>query len=448
MMKTGENSKETELSESILESSSKDYLLPKRSSLSPDYILVFKNPRYQSHECPLINSLKAISFDPVLSFSSMFCLKEDEHSIIKESLKLVLDSKYEISQNPSLFQEILMKTVMKLLQEHLGLQVKASLSADKDEIFLLLTAPDENLIIQGDLTDYKLQLSSEFLNISPEDSKDFEKVLPFAPLEKDLLEKYPSAYAKYDINGNPDITGKLFRYPDRISLLKSMLSDTFSMTDLYRSGMLHKEFPVHTARALLDLQQTWSVFSYLLKPQPLDKVRDYFGSEVAFYFTFLEFYQNFLRILSVLGVIFFILIVSNGDLMTKSDYISCCLMIFTVLQGLWSTFFNQLWIRKENFSAWKWGVTVLALPTEQRPKFRGEKKLDEVSGKFKKIYSPRGLEKYARIMGYGFILFCVFLVAAALAAVFLFKNKYHWGVYFAGVLTGVQIKAFNYVRKN
>ena len=50
----------------------------------------------------------------------------------------------------------------------------------------------------------------------------------------------------------------------------------------------------------------WSAFSKILKFQPLDAVRDYFGVKVALYFAWLGFYTNMLIFPSVVGVICFL----------------------------------------------------------------------------------------------------------------------------------------------
>ena len=50
----------------------------------------------------------------------------------------------------------------------------------------------------------------------------------------------------------------------------------------------------------------WASFKKILKFQPLDAVRDYFGVKVALYFAWLGFYTNLLIVPSIVGVICFI----------------------------------------------------------------------------------------------------------------------------------------------
>ena len=50
----------------------------------------------------------------------------------------------------------------------------------------------------------------------------------------------------------------------------------------------------------------WAALKKILKFQPLDDVRDYFGVKVALYFAWLGFYTNLLIVPSFVGVICFI----------------------------------------------------------------------------------------------------------------------------------------------
>ena len=54
------------------------------------------------------------------------------------------------------------------------------------------------------------------------------------------------------------------------------------------------------------LLKEWASLKKLLKLQPLDAVRDYFGVKVAMYFAWLGFYTNMLVFPAVIGLIVFI----------------------------------------------------------------------------------------------------------------------------------------------
>jgi len=52
------------------------------------------------------------------------------------------------------------------------------------------------------------------------------------------------------------------------------------------------------------LTKEWSLS--FTKPQPLDRIREYFGEKVALYFAFLGFYTSWLWSASIVGIIVFI----------------------------------------------------------------------------------------------------------------------------------------------
>ena len=49
------------------------------------------------------------------------------------------------------------------------------------------------------------------------------------------------------------------------------------------------------------LHQNWAQYKNIMRPQPLDRIRDYFGEKVALYFTFIGFYTKWLILFSLVG---------------------------------------------------------------------------------------------------------------------------------------------------
>ena len=423
-----------------------------------DYVLVFTNPidtsLYTSSK--LIKKLDQSTIES--EFLSMFSIDEKE-LILKQSLESLKEKMIERSVDMTLkdLSEIVISSVFRILQEHLGLLIKPFLSADQDQIFILIQASEHNLKVQADLIDYKLQLTEETAGIDKfKDKKNFQRVLPYAPFEKSnggrshgfkpLNPDSEKLYQRYGAEGQPSLEGELFKMNDRIRIVKSMLNDTFRFGSLYSKKILELEFPLHSTPSLNELKLQWASFSCLLHPQPIEKIRDYFGEEVSLYFAWLEFYSKWLCIPSLFGIIIMILLWIGGGF-ENTDYTSGCLMGYSIILALSSTVLDQLWIRKENTYAWKWGLSNFEDNQEQRTEYRGEQKIDEVSGKLKKIYKPRGLEKYVWLMGYGVIIFFIALVIAAITAIFLFRDRtrYAWGATAAGVLNALQIKFMNFV---
>lgn len=432
---------ETELSHSNASNRKAEEKLLSSSQTSgdrPDYILVFCNP-YNLQDCQIISSLKE-SAESGNKFNQIFCINEESSDVLQDSLRRLENLKSEFKDLPRKeFMVVVIKSLLKLIQEHLGLYVKAYKSADGTEIFVHLRSTLHNLIVQADLKDYKIQVSNDIAGVNFEsDIPAYQSVLPYAPVEKNLLDHSEKFYSTYDPEGNSDPSGSVFKETDRIRLVKSMLTDTFFFSELKTNGILKKDFPLHNPKTLLILQQTWASLKLIHKTQPFDLIKNYFGEEICIYFKYLNFLSKFLMFLSALGLIFFILITSYSE----TDYIGWCLIVYSVIQALATTIFNQFWMREESYLAWQWGVVNLKLTEEQRPEYKGELKTDEVTGKYKKIYKPRGLRKYMNAIGYGTILFGAGLVVAGITPIFILKSSYGWGAYVGGIINAIQIKVF------
>jgi hypothetical protein len=62
------------------------------------------------------------------------------------------------------------------------------------------------------------------------------------------------------------------------------------------------------------LYSEWASFTKMLKFQPLDAVRDYYGVKIGLYFAWLGFYTNLLILPSIVGVLVFLYgIISMGN---------------------------------------------------------------------------------------------------------------------------------------
>lgn len=423
-----------------------------------DYVLVFRNPfDVGSYTASKLNK-KMLSKKVEHKFLHLFHLSDDD-PIIEQSLISIR----QLCENSSTvllkdLSKIVIDVIIQILQANLGLLVKPYLSGDKDQIFVLIKASDHNLKVQADLIDYKVQFNEEAAEVSKDPVLNFQKVLPYAPFEKSeggrcknkkISQKRDSEklYRTYDSEGNPVSEGEFFRFNDRIRIVHSMLKSTMELGQLISLGILQAEFPLHSSPSLNELKRNWASFGKIFKSQPIEKIRNYFGEEVSLYFSWLGFYSKWLCIPSFFGTIIYIVIYATGGYDFHNSTVSICLMLFSLLLSISSTFLEQLWLRKENTLAWEWGVSGLEDNDDQRPEFRGKPGIDEISGKRKKIYVPKGFEKYARFMGYWIILFFVGIVIAAITAIFLFRDrtKYAWGPTVAGIANAIQIKVLNYV---
>ena len=425
---------------------------------SEDYVMVLANP-FDTLDFKVKRFSKKIPKQKLVkTFLRLFRVNKQD-KIMKgfiNDINFLKETSTEITEKE--VAQIAVRAILKLLQEYLGFLIVPVLSSDKDQIFISIKGCKHNLKVHADLIDYKLQFNLDAVGISKDSRLPYQKVLPYGPFEKskggrsgDMMSSLgispEKLYQRYDYLGNPSETGEFFRPNDRIRIVYSMLVSTFEMGELTNFKLLDGDFPLHFEPHLRELKDQWASLKMFFKPQPLDKIRHYYGEKITLYFAWLEFYVYWLCFPSFFGFALGSIIYFAGGIY-EDDISSICLLLFASLLGISTTFMDQFWIRRENILAWHWGLSDFEKTEEQRPEHKGKYKKDEVSGKMKKMHTPLGLEKYASLMGYGVIIFFLGLVIATLVAIFTFRNqgndKLH--EYLPGILNAIQIKILNYLK--
>ncbi|XP_065837575.1 anoctamin-4-like isoform X2 [Oscarella lobularis] len=181
-------------------------------------------------------------------------------------------------------------------------------------------------------------------------------------------------------------------------------------------------YPLHSGRAVLNeeendqendrsrLRASWGRWGAMFKTQPLDHIRAYFGEKVGIYFCWLGFYTQWLIPVTIIGLIAFLIGLSNLNSPPADQYCnetsffmcppcdtSCdfyylnetCYyakaaslfdntftVIFTVIMCLWSIFFLEFWKRREVSLAVRWDVYGFE-DLEERPRAAFEARAKE-----------------------------------------------------------------------
>lgn len=161
-------------------------------------------------------------------------------------------------------------------------------------------------------------------------------------------------------------------------------------------GVIVDTVALHDQQQLQELSQAWYVGNQLT--QPLDSVHSYFGSSLAFYFSFLDFYTWSLLPPAVLGL--FIAYFSgevqqemvesvsgaDPDAEASSSGISGH-MVQAVFSMLWSTVVMELWKRRSASLSYRWGTLHLAERfAEPRPGFYGNLGVNPVTGRVEPLF--------------------------------------------------------------
>ncbi|KAM3609269.1 uncharacterized protein V6R79_012080 [Siganus canaliculatus] len=168
---------------------------------------------------------------------------------------------------------------------------------------------------------------------------------------------------------------------------------------LGKAGVIVDTFPLHNQDKLKDLSEAWYSGNQLA--QPLESINGYFGSSVAFYFSFLDFYTWSLLPPALLGLS--ILYFSGGAQREMEDSVSGSQvtyeeeddsgvtisghMIQAVFSMIWSTVFMEMWKRRSAVLSYRWGTLHLAERfAEPRPGFHGDIGVNPVTGRVEPLF--------------------------------------------------------------
>jgi len=326
--------------------------------------------------------------------------------------------------------------------EKAKLAVKAYRSSDATKMFLIVGITEENLRYWADERDTDLEINPI------EAVKDGRKRgFPLARrtrLENEMEEEghtldidlWEHLYCQY----NPRANSQIYRHHPRIGndpTISTIFDEKSRLRIIYESIIsdgndggaevtiqeyikndnhpLKAVFPLHNQSQLDEFESTW-IRNWKLSDLmwcPLDKIRNYFGEPVAFYFGFLSFYLRWLIAPSIVGLIFFIEQLAVGEPSSPGIQIMSFFIIF------WNVAFVDFWIRQEGYYRLQWGMTKFQQKAVARPEFRGEWRHDAVTGLWTEQFSF--LKRAIRITSTFFVigLFLVGCVAVVIKILLL-----------------------------
>ncbi|KAJ5079370.1 ngep-related [Anaeramoeba ignava] len=178
----------------------------------------------------------------------------------------------------------------------------------------------------------------------------------------------------------------------------------------YMSGY----FGLHNTKERTDLYASWTkrpseLFQF---KQPENKIRDYFGEEISYYFAFLGFYSKWLIFPSVLGLVFTIAKYTNEKFKKSYGYVSLAYCLFN---ALWVTFFIEFWKRRIMTLAFRWDLLDLNTVDETpRPQFKGKTRKSPITGSIERYY-PEWKRKIKYLFTYSIVL--IMMAAAAACSI-------------------------------
>eukprot|EP00735_Rhodelphis_limneticus_P011287 TRINITY_DN4372_c0_g1::TRINITY_DN4372_c0_g1_i1::g.21188::m.21188 TRINITY_DN4372_c0_g1::TRINITY_DN4372_c0_g1_i1::g.21188 ORF type:complete len:745 (-),score=274.36,sp/Q14AT5/ANO7_MOUSE/28.48/9e-67,Anoctamin/PF04547.7/1.1e-130,DUF221/PF02714.10/0.0029,DUF221/PF02714.10/2.4e+03 TRINITY_DN4372_c0_g1_i1:308-2542(-) len=303
-------------------------------------------------------------------------------------------------------------------------------SRDGDELFLMIGASDEMM----EETAEELEI---LVPLIPERPGEDAGQAPFMRKSKHMFMNY-----------SPDPSRFLFRSKDklRIILHKLELSEELGgcgidIDKYLRHDWMNAFFPLHT------VERQWLVDNWAMNwrdgpKQPLDAIRNYFGSKIALYFAFLGFYTRWLTQPAVVGLALSICQWAYGSY--DENWVIISMAVFT---SVWSIIYLEYWGRENKVLAYRWNVMNFEEEEAQRPAFQGELRPSPITGKPVLFYDP-GQRNVKQVITYSIVMFFVMCLAVVMTSILILKNSSNEGLSFsAGILNGIIIAVFNAIYK-
>lgn len=306
------------------------------------------------------------------------------------------------------------ETVIKNLQ-NCGLHIFCHYSRDRDEIFCKIGATAQQLRNTAARLKYKLQLKPEYLNAYAEYRNDFPGRPEHHYSDRRLVAHIYKSHTHEDYPGEDAI----FSTRDKIFLINHIITSRdrdcagVNVGNLVHNKELKAYFPLHEERALHDLGSHKLAFVWM-EPQHADRVRDYFGEKIAFYFLFMSFYWKTLLVPAALGIFFQLV---DWGYHTPNNWTAAPFCIF---MSVWTSLMPHFWRRQEAKFAIAFGTLDMVPEFEPaRPQFYGENRMNPVTAQIEPYYSWR-----ERLMSHIFSVLVimvgfVLLVAYVMAILFL-----------------------------
>ncbi|KAJ5079890.1 ngep-related [Anaeramoeba ignava] len=222
-----------------------------------------------------------------------------------------------------------------------------------------------------------------------------------------------------------------------------------NITKSLHSGVITAYFGLHDhqERNILYSQWTQKFGDRVMFRQPTDKIRDYFGENIAYYFSYLSLYSRWLIVPSIIGIILTILKYSSSSIENKFGYIS---LIYCLFNALWVTLFIEYWKRDSMTIASNWDLLDYKASKESdRPQFKGELRPSPIIPNSQELYYPSWKRKIKYLLSYsisfGMMAFAAFCSIRINWDKLTGKKQSTGKKYGTGIATGVVIFVLDFI---
>ena len=144
-------------------------------------------------------------------------------------------------------------------------------------------------------------------------------------------------------------------------------------------GLIEVVAPLHNQT---ELKKVWDAArSALFVPE--DVLCRYFGTEVALYFAWLNYFTLWLMVPSAVGLLFFLHMQYDVHYAVDNHPY---LPLYSFMVVFWAAAFTAFWRRKSARKVWDWGTDCMETVAEVRPNFHGELRKSRITGQPERFF--------------------------------------------------------------
>jgi hypothetical protein len=309
-----------------------------------------------------------------------------------------------------------------------GLMVSAFYSRDRDEVFVKIGVDGTKLAELAEQSRYPLQMREQYHGAYADFRRDTPGTKDAGFRDRKVMS---SLYAQHPPPDAYEDHTTIFRSVDRIRLIDYCIRSNdkgcagIELGELQYNGYIKQYFPLTEPHQVRELEE-FSVEAFIIGTQ-IDKVRDYCGEKVAFYFQ----WQAFLNSWLIVGCLFSVLLPLLPDLIDQTPN-NKVTPWFCVVVVFWLCAFITAWKRKTVNCALRWGTLQKAEEVEfARPEFHGTKMVSSLTGR-PEIQYPFKERLFKMIQSYAVLAVVMAIMFFGILFIFAVRHMFHssfpfWG---------------------
>jgi hypothetical protein len=223
-----------------------------------------------------------------------------------------------------------------------------------------------------------------------------------------------------------DPKGSVMSSRQRINIILAELQKCLDLDVAGDIGVLRQWYPAHSEMWLRTLREMWADrWSSLNFVQPIDLLKEYFGSQVAFNFAWQGLYCKGLVALSVVAVVVEMFLKMFPPILADVDLINSRVMLpFSIVLVIWARIMANLWEREEQYFAYQWDMQVGTFSRIERASFRGVLCESDADKNLTDDRMPQGAAARRKLCSLCITLSCCCLVMSIISTwVFMHDGK-------------------------